>query len=114
MISEAQLQDLANMIYDRIKGDFEWVFYSGNLRDTVEIKKVENGFNIIVNADMYDIPIYNQTNVIVYTGEGSYAEAVNKQGGFSKKHTRYIERAIQSAVMSWMLKYNLKGSVSER
>lgn len=114
MITEEMIQDLALMIMNEIKVDFEQVFLSGNLRDTLYVEPTENGVNIVINAEMYDLLQYKKKGVIIYTGEGSYASEVDKVGGFSFKHKDYINRAIQSGISQWMQKYNLKGTVNER
>lgn len=114
MITDEMLKTLADIILEEIQRDFEIVYLSGNLRDTIDIERTAEGFRIVVNAKMYDVLQYRQNKTIVYTGQGSYAEEVNKTGGFSGKHVGYIEDAIHSGIRTWMNKYGLKGKMYDR
>ena len=115
-MTEELVNELANLILTEIKADFEVVFLSGNLRDTITIEKLENGFKIVVNAERYDIAQYTDNKVIVYTGEGSYASEVDETGGFSyqRVHKDYISRAIQNGINKWMKKNGFEGRVYDR
>lgn len=105
------LQDLANMIIEAIKGDFKDIYLSGNLRDTITLERSKNGFRIVINARIYDLVKFKKDNVIIYTGDGSYASDVDVKGGFSGKHKDYVERAIYKSIPIWIKKHNLKGVV---
>ena len=102
MISRADLMILAQKIEANIKKEFEYIHFTGNLMETIQITPSENGFYIDIPADMYDIKTWFEKGIIVYTGEGSYAEAVNQQGGFSRTHTGYVEYAIKKAINEFL------------
>ena len=55
---------------------------------------------------------FRKEGAIVYTGKGSYAEAVNKKGGFSGSHKNYVERAIELAIFTWMKSNGIKGRIT--
>jgi hypothetical protein len=115
-MTEEIVNELAKFIADEIRADFEIVFLSGNLRDTIYLEKLSNGFKIVVDAERYDIAQYTDKKVIVYTGEGSYASEVDETGGFSyqRVHKNYISRAIQSGIDKWMKKNGFEGKVYDR
>lgn len=96
------LQKLAEKIKEYIKKDFAEVHLSKNLMDTISVYATEKGFNIDIPAEIYDIDKFFKEGVIVYTGEGSYAEAVNKEGGWSKTHVGYVEFSIKRAILDWV------------
>jgi hypothetical protein len=114
MITEEMIKDLSIMIMNEIKADFEVIFYSGNLRDTLYVEPTGNGVKVVIEAEMYDLLQYKKNSVIIYTGEGSYANEVDIKGGFSGKHQDYVIRSIQNGITQWFLKYNLQGVVNER
>lgn len=111
MITQQMLQDLANEIQANLKADFKKVFLSGNLRDTIRIVNTGNAVQIEIPAEMYDVNQFMQNQVIVFTGQGSYASEVDITGGFSGKHKNYVQRAINKAINVWLKKHNLKGRV---
>lgn len=108
MISRMDLLDLARKIEANLKKEFELVHLSGNLMNTIQIIPSENGFYVDIPADMYDLQTWFDKGVIVYTGDGSYAEEVNKVGGFSKTHTGYVEYAIKTAINEFLKEKGLK------
>ena len=108
MISRVDMYDLALKIQKYIKKEFEYIHFTGNLMDTIQIISSEKGFYIDIPADMYDIQTWFQKGIIVYTGEGSYAEAVNQQGGFSRTHTGYVEYAIKKAIDEFLKEKGLR------
>ena len=111
MVSDTQLEVLAQMIQEQIEMEFERVHYSGNLKNTIEVNRTANGFEVVIPAEMYDLWTYQNKGAIIYTGEGSYAQAVNEEGGFSGKHVDYVERAISNALALWNATYQLHGKV---
>lgn len=102
---------LAEMIKAALKRDFAVYHYSGNLADTINIKKVKGKVVVEIPAEIYDLGLYNRTGAIVYTGEGSYAQDVNEQGGFSGRHTNYVERSIAAAIKKWVAYYGIKARI---
>ena len=102
------LQKLAEKIREYIRKDFEEVHLSRNLMDTISVYATEKGFNVDIPAEIYDIDKYLNDGVIIYTGDGSYAEAVNQQGGWSKSHIGYVEFAIKRAIFDWVTESNYR------
>lgn len=102
------MKDLAETIAKHIKSDFDIIFLSGNLKATTIVEPNPNGFNIVIPAERYDLKRWNKEGVVVYLGVGSYAQAVDKYGGFSGKHKRYIERSIEKSIHEWATRNRLK------
>ena len=63
---------------------------SQNLINTINVYQTDNGWAIDIPAECYDISLYNKKGIIVKTGKGSYAQSVDKSGGFSKTHKNFI------------------------
>jgi hypothetical protein len=107
-MTDGELLVLVNCIKNRLRENFETIHLSGNLINTIEVRRTTFGFEIDIPAEMYDIPRFEKEGVIVYTGEGSYAQAVDVSGGFSKKHKGYVEKAIQEGINDFIKAKNLK------
>lgn len=107
--SEESKRALANFIAQRIVDDFEFVHFSGNLANTIRIENDKGKIRVIVPAVKYDLGAFKSRGVIIYQEEqGSYAEKVNKKGGFSKKHKGYVERAIGEGIEEWLAYLGIK------
>lgn len=104
MISFNQQMQLAEFIKSYLIENFDTIFLSGNLKNTIYIDFRFNGDIVVgIPAKMYDIPLYRKEKVIVFNkGENSYAEEVNITGGFSGKHVNYIDDAIVEAIRNWI------------
>ena len=116
---------LAELIFEAVSTDFEYVHLAQNLVATMNIyseivtyvdpdseeKVTIDKVVLDMPAPRYSISTYLRTGAVVYTGRGSYANTVNKHGGFSKKHKNYVERAISVAINRWLMEYGLKGVV---
>ena len=102
MISRADLLQLVQLIKEYIEKEFEYIHVTHNLVDTIQITPSENGFYLDIPAEMYDLREWYEKGLIIYTGEGSYAQAVNELGGFSRTHTGYVEYCIKLAIQEWM------------
>ncbi len=101
------LFNLAEIIHDQLEEEFAEVFLSGNLRDTAKIGVTPNGAMVEIPAKMYDLMQFRKEGVIIYTGEGSYAQQVDITGGFSGLHKGYIDKRIERAIAWWARKNNL-------
>lgn len=101
-ITENELLDLTNKINSKLKDNFAKIHLSRNLIDTIEIRRTNYGYEIEIPAEIYDIRRYIDEGIVVYTGEGSYANEVNKTGGFSKFHKNYVEKAIFEGIAEWI------------
>lgn len=103
--------ELAKLIHRELVDEFSTVYLSGNLRDTIKVSYDGKSATVEIPAEMYDLKLFKKEGAIIYTGQGSYAEAVNKKGGFSKSHTNYVERAIELAIFTWMKNNGIKGKI---
>lgn len=102
-MTDNELQRFAQMIYQGIYQDFAIRHLSGNLMGTMRIEAGPNEVRISVPAVRYDWKSWNKEKSIVYRPElGSYAEAVDVYGGFSKTHQNYADRAIFAAIRTAM------------
>lgn len=108
IITRVDLLELAKKIQANIEKEFEYIHVTGNLMDTIQIIPSENGFYIDIPADMYDLKTWYEKGLIVYTGEGSYAQAVNEMGGFSHSHTGYVEYSIKKAIDEFLKEKGLR------
>lgn len=102
---------LANLIVENLKEEFSEKHISLNLVNTIQVYKTEKGWAVEIPAEMYDINLYNKMGVINYTGKGSYADYVDKYGGFSKTHKNYIENCINKAIRQVLKEFDLNGKV---
>lgn len=108
-ISIQQKVELANLIEQEIKNEFDKIHLSLNLAETIKIKINGSSVQVEIPAQMYDIKKFRNEGVIVYTGKGSYASSVNNYGGFSRKHKNYVDRCIYIAIEKWLKQYQLQG-----
>ena len=112
-MTQELLQKLAEKIKEKIKDDFKEVHLSQKLMNTISVTPTSTGFLIDIPAEVYDLNKYKKEGVIVYTGNGSYAEEVDVQGGFSGKHKEYIERAILESIREWLVENELRARIVE-
>lgn len=108
-ITNELLLDLALEIKRFIEDDFSEIFLSGNLADTLKVGVLNNTTVYVdIPARMYDIEKFRQDKVVVYNkGDKSYADEVDRYGGFSGEHVNYVERAINNALESWSQKHDI-------
>lgn len=104
---------LAKIIIQNLKAEFDKVHLSGNLANTITIKQYQNingdsGFDIEIPAQIYDVVLYRKKGVVVYTGKGSYANAVDVTGGYSGLHTNYVDNCIRKSISQWLTLMGLK------
>lgn len=104
--------ELAKLIHRELVEEFSTIYLSGNLRDTIKVSYDGKTATVEIPAEMYDLKLFKEEGAIVYTGKGSYAEAVNQKGGFSKSHKNYVERAIELAIFTWMKNNGIKGRIT--
>ena len=93
--------ELKNLIIKEFEKEFEKIHLSHNLVDTIKVEEMTDGYYIDIPADIYDLTWYTHRNIIVYTGEGSYADEVDISGGFSGTHTNYVDNCIAKAMKKW-------------
>jgi hypothetical protein len=99
---------LMRYIKEGIEESFGDKYITHNLINTITITTTETGFNLEIPAQMYDFKEWNRNRVVVPYGNGSYAQRVNKTGGFSKTHKNYVEKAINKAIRRWLKEYGYK------
>lgn len=110
-MDKLQKYNLAEMIRNEIENEFSMIHFSGNLKDTIMIEETENGYDVVIPAQLYDLGYFAEHGIIVYDRAGSYASQVDKTGGFSGKHKNYVEECIQRAIDKWMAKNQIDGKV---
>lgn len=102
MITESDIRRLGELIAGNIKENFREVHLSGNLMDGISVSSTGDGVSVSIPAVRYDIDRFRKERVIVLRpAEGSYAEEVNKTGGFSGFHVGYVEDAIRKGIIQW-------------
>lgn len=94
---------LAQLIISNIEANFAVKHISKNLIKTIKVEFKDNGdFYLDIPAQIYDLKLWNEKKAIVYSGKGSYANLVNKTGGYSRTHKNYVEIAIDNAIAQWL------------
>ena len=83
--------NLTKEMEEELKRKYRIPHLSGNSSDTIYSEFMSNSTMtksiIHIPAERYNIPKFLQEGVIVYTGEGSYANEIEEQtGGFSGQH----------------------------
>lgn len=111
MITQEDKRLLADLIVEYIKKDFAYIHFSGNLSATIQIEEDASGLRVIVPAEKFDIGMYKAKGEIVYTHNGSYADSVDREGGWSGRHKNYIEKSIKAAIYRWLLERKIEGKV---
>ncbi len=115
MLTDSQLELLANLIKEEIRSDFSEKHMSGNLMDTISVSKSRGGYRVRVPAEIYNMYQFQMHGVIIPTGSGSYAERLNESGsafyvykrsGGRKfvrpgNHVGFVEKAIVKAISRW-------------
>jgi hypothetical protein len=114
-ISSKNKRQLMEYIKIKIEKNFQNKYITHNLIDTIIITPTETGFKLEIPAQMYDFKEWNRHGVIVPYGNGSYAQRVNKKGGFSKTHKNYVEDSIDKAIRQWLKDsgYKMNGKVTK-
>ena len=102
-------KDLAYKIAEELQNEFAQVHLTGNLMNTIEVKATENGATVEIPAQLYDIDRFLETGEIVHDkGDGSYASQIDTTGGWSGKHTNYVDRCIKRAINRWKAENGLE------
>lgn len=88
--------------------------YSENLMNYTRVYANQYGYYVKIYPERYDQRLYDRKRIIKYTGEGSYASALNEQGGivlgrFTHNHIDYIDDVVLKGI-----KYGLKASGIKR
>lgn len=92
-------RQLAEAIKTSIYDEFTQKHLSGNLMSTMAIAENEDDVQLRIPAVRYDLKEWNKNKAVVYHQEwGSYANAVDISGGFSRTHQSYVDRAITKSI----------------
>lgn len=110
MVSPKELRRLKDIIIENLKKEFEVKHLSKNLINTIYVEEVNGEIRINIPAKTYDILTYKKKGVIIYTGKGSYAEKLNKEGShyYSQSkasignHKGFIDRIINISIQMWL------------
>lgn len=115
--SDEDTKELATMIANNIKDGFEKKHLSGNLAKTIRVYKTDDGWDIEIPAEIYDMRKWFEEGAVVYTGEGSYASQLDLEGSAfavwrngkrywvaPRNHRDYLPSAVINAVSDWCRK----------
>lgn len=116
MVSDEDLITFANLIVQYIKEDFEKKHLSGNLMNTIQIEKTQDGIAVIIPAEKYNIPLFIREGIVLHSGTGSYASTLDEEGSIIRlprggpgrpkdkyvgNHKDFVEKAINKAIETW-------------
>lgn len=121
---DSDLKRLAEIILGKINEGFEEKHLTGNLMDTMEIVKTNDGYRIEIPAETYEMFYWFYYKAIVPNGKGSYASKLDKEGSafmtydpvtgnpieYVKpgNHKGYVEKAISEGLEKWMAEMSSK------
>lgn len=125
-MTDASMESLANLIRSKIREGFATKHLSKNLMDTIQVRKTDSGYEVDIPAEIYNMAQWWRHRVIVYNGNGSYAQQLDSEGskffiyyGNKRKwveprnHINFAEEAIMSAISEWMAQNGYEGEVSK-
>lgn len=117
-LTRQDLEDLTNVILQKIREEFDAKHMSGNLMNTIEVQSSDDGIQIIIPAQTYNMLLFQNKGVVVHTSNGSYASKLDEEGsefyvypsGTRKgakrikpgNHKDFVNRVINEAVSDWM------------
>ena len=105
---------LATAITRELEDEFSEIYLTHNLVDTIEVRTIGEDIEIEIPAVMYDVAFWKKKGVLVYNQlKASYASEVDETGGFSHRHTNFIERAIDKAISQWISELSVDCEVKE-
>jgi hypothetical protein len=107
-------EDLAREIVKALEEEFEDKHLAHNLIDTLVIERLNKNTCVIkISAPIYDQQKFVDEGIIQYTGEGSYADNLNRGGSwvlgkYIGNHIGYVEQAILKGIRNWQKSKNDK------
>lgn len=105
---------LAQAIVTELEKEFEEIYLSGNLVNTIQINANGENLEIEIPATVYDMALWKRKHVIVYKNlNESYATEVEEKGGFSHRHINFVEKAVSKAISKWTKEINKKCEIKE-
>lgn len=96
---DRMLEQLHTIIIKNLKEEFAFKHLSHNLINTIKVEYASDEIKIHIPAEIYDINEYRAKKVVKYTGQGSYASALDIK---SDNHTGYINRIIDKSIKEWL------------
>lgn len=108
---------LATQIMNNIRQEFANKHLSMNLVNTMTLEMTNDGCVIRIPAQVYNMGQYLKQGTIIYTGTGSYAEALDIEGSYvlGRKignHIGWIGRVVNQAVSTWTKTQDLEVVIS--
>ena len=127
-VSQTELEDFAQILYQKIKDEFANQYMSKNLVDTIVITETVDKITIEIPAETYNMLLFQTKGVVVpYHNGKSYAMKLNETGSEFKvypngtvrgsywvhpgNHIGYLERVIDNAIAEWQAQHSTKYSV---
>ena len=120
MVSYDELQELAEILVQKIEEEFENKHLSRNLMNTIQIIAEPEKINVVIPAQTYNMLKFQQQGVVIHNGRGSYASKLDKtgseffiypkgtrKGSFKIKphnHIGYVDKVIEAAISEWIAK----------
>lgn len=117
IVGEKELELLSDIIYKKLREEFEIKHLSGNLLHTIKISKTSDEIKIEIPAKTYNMLLYQTKGVVVHTNHGSYASKLDKEGSSfytynkgtragairidPKNHKGYVDKVINGAIQEW-------------
>ena len=97
----------AYSLVDNIKKGFKTMHVSGNLADTIVVYETNNGYNVEIPADKYDVWRFLYEGVIIPTNKGSYANTVDIYKTLKvpkphpNTHKNYVSKSIENTLKTF-------------
>lgn len=106
-MNEKLLYSLAEIIKQELEKEFEHYKLSGQMQDSISIKKTKDGVSVILDAQKYEISTFIRTGRII-NKPGSYALELNEKGSPFKHHKNFVDKRINSAIDRWCKENNIR------
>lgn len=116
-VGEKELEQLANLIIEKLREEFSIKHLSKNLINTIKVENVGDEIKIHIPAQTYNMLKFQQEGVVIHTSKGSYASRLDETGSefysYNKgtrtggeriaphNHKGYIEKIINQAIAEW-------------
>lgn len=113
-IGKNEINKLKMLIYVNLLNEFSEHYITQNLVNTISFEVSNEGISIDIPAEIYDLALWKEKGVLIYTGKGSYASKVDTSGGYSKTHKDFVVKAIEKSLSEWMRIYNFKGRIDKQ
>lgn len=99
---------LAGLIVEEIRKEFQHVYLSKNLLNSIYIYQMSDKVIIDIDPKKYYISLYQQKGILKFIdNKSSYASEIDKTGGISGKHKDYVNECINIGIQKWIKLYNI-------